>query len=104
MHSPILKLEEDKVVRMRLGLGCERCTLEKTAREFDVSAERIRQHEQEAMRKLYLDSVQMEDLRSAKKAVLAEAVRLVRRLSLGENDKLPQALARLESLGWDPKN
>jgi RNA polymerase primary sigma factor len=48
-----LSPKEEKVIRMRFGIGCEReHTLEEIGQEFDVTRERIRQIEAKALRKL----------------------------------------------------
>jgi len=48
-----LSPREEKVVRLRFGIGCEReHTLEEIGQEFDVSRERIRQIVAKAFRKL----------------------------------------------------
>ena len=44
---------EEKIIRMRFGIGCEReHTLEEIGQEFDVTRERIRQIEAKALRQL----------------------------------------------------
>jgi RNA polymerase primary sigma factor len=49
----ILPPKEEKVIRLRFGIGCEReHTLEEIGQEFDVTRERIRQIEAKALRKL----------------------------------------------------
>jgi RNA polymerase primary sigma factor len=46
----ILSPREEKVIRLRFGIGCEReHTLEEIGREFDVTRERIRQIEAKAL-------------------------------------------------------
>ena len=48
-----LSPKEEKVIRMRFGIGCEReHTLEEIGQEFDVTRERIRQIEAKALRQL----------------------------------------------------
>jgi len=48
-----LSPKEEKVIRLRFGIGCEReHTLEEIGQEFDVTRERIRQIEAKALRKL----------------------------------------------------
>jgi RNA polymerase primary sigma factor len=48
-----LSPKEEKVIRLRFGIGCEReHTLEEIGQEFDVTRERIRQIENKAMNKL----------------------------------------------------
>jgi RNA polymerase primary sigma factor len=48
-----LSPKEEKVVRLRFGIGCEReHTLEEIGQEFDVTRERIRQIEAKALRQL----------------------------------------------------
>ena len=48
-----LSPKEEKVIRMRFGIGCEReHTLEEIGQEFDVTCERIRQIEAKALRQL----------------------------------------------------
>ncbi len=48
-----LSPKEEKVIRLRFGIGCEReHTLEEIGQEFDVTRERIRQIEVKALRKL----------------------------------------------------
>src|ERR1019366_8041114 len=48
-----LSPKEEKVIRMRFGIGCEReNTLEEIGQEFDVTRERIRQIEAQALRQL----------------------------------------------------
>ncbi|HSM79067.1 MAG TPA: RNA polymerase sigma factor RpoD, partial [Bryobacteraceae bacterium] len=48
-----LSPKEEKVIRMRFGIGCEReHTLEDIGQEFDVTRERIRQIEAKALRQL----------------------------------------------------
>jgi len=47
----ILSPREEKVIRLRFGIGCEReHTLEEIGQEFDVTRERIRQIEVKAPR------------------------------------------------------
>jgi RNA polymerase primary sigma factor len=49
----ILSPREEKVIRLRFGIGCEReHTLEEIGQEFDVTRERIRQIEAKALRQL----------------------------------------------------
>jgi RNA polymerase primary sigma factor len=49
----ILSPREEKVIRLRFGIGCEReHTLEEIGQEFDVTRERIRQIEAKALRRL----------------------------------------------------
>ena len=43
---------EAKLLRMRFGIGCEEHTLEEAGKKFEVSRERIRQIEVNALRKL----------------------------------------------------
>jgi RNA polymerase primary sigma factor len=48
-----LSPKEEKVIRLRFGIGCEReHTLEEIGQEFDVTRERIRQIEAKALRQL----------------------------------------------------
>jgi len=48
-----LSLKEERVIRLRFGIGCEReHTLEEIGQEFDVTRERIRQIEAKALRQL----------------------------------------------------
>jgi len=48
-----LSPKEEKVIRMRFGIGCDReHTLEEIGQEFDVTRERIRQIEAKALRQL----------------------------------------------------
>ena len=48
-----LSPKEEKVIRLRFGIGCEReHTLEEIGQEFDVTRERIRQLEAKALRQL----------------------------------------------------
>src|SRR5712692_744324 len=48
-----LSPKEEKVIRLRFGIGCEReHTLEEIGQEFDVTRERIRQIEVKALRQL----------------------------------------------------
>jgi RNA polymerase primary sigma factor len=48
-----LSPREEKVVRLRFGIGCEReHTLEEIGHEFDVTRERIRQIQKKALCKL----------------------------------------------------
>jgi len=48
-----LSAKEEKVIRLRFGIGCEReHTLEEIGQEFDVTRERIRQIEAKALRQL----------------------------------------------------
>jgi RNA polymerase primary sigma factor len=48
-----LSPKEEKVIRMRFGIGCEReHTLEEIGQEFAVTRERIRQIEAKALRAL----------------------------------------------------
>jgi RNA polymerase primary sigma factor len=48
-----LSPREEKVIRLRFGIGCEReHTLEEIGQEFDVTRERIRQIEAKALRRL----------------------------------------------------
>jgi RNA polymerase primary sigma factor len=48
-----LSPKEEKVIRLRFGIGCEReHTLEEIGQEFDVTPERIRQIEEKALRQL----------------------------------------------------
>ena len=48
-----LSPKEEKVIRMRFGIGCEReHTLEEIGQEFDVTRERIRQLQNIALSKL----------------------------------------------------
>ncbi len=48
-----LSLKEERVIRLRFGIGCEReHTLEEIGQEFDVTRERIRQIEAKALRRL----------------------------------------------------
>ena len=48
-----LSPREEKVIRLRFGIGCEReYTLEEIGQEFDVTRERIRQIEVMALRQL----------------------------------------------------
>src|ERR1700677_307678 len=48
-----LSPKEEKVIRLRFGIGCERQhTLEELGQEFDVTRERIRQIEAKALRQL----------------------------------------------------
>jgi RNA polymerase sigma factor (sigma-70 family) len=50
-----LSTKEEKVIRLRFGIGCEReHTLEEIGQEFDVTRERIRQIEAKALRQLRL--------------------------------------------------
>jgi RNA polymerase primary sigma factor len=59
-----LSPKEEKVIRLRFGIGCEReHTLEEIGQEFDVTRERIRQIEAKALRKLRHPS-RSEQLRS----------------------------------------
>jgi RNA polymerase primary sigma factor len=45
--------KEEKVIRLRFGIGCEReHTLEEIGQEFDVTRERIRQIEAKSLRQL----------------------------------------------------
>ncbi len=49
----MLSPKEEKVIRLRFGIGCEReHTLEEIGQEFDVTRERIRQIEARALRHL----------------------------------------------------
>ena len=49
----MLSPKEEKVIRLRFGIGCEReHTLEEIGQEFDVTRERIRQIEAKALRQL----------------------------------------------------
>ena len=49
----ILSPREEKVIRLRFGIGCDRVhTLEEIGQEFDVTRERIRQIEAKALRRL----------------------------------------------------
>jgi RNA polymerase primary sigma factor len=49
----MLSPHEEKVIRMRFGIGCEReYTLEEIARDFGLTRERIRQIESKGLRKL----------------------------------------------------
>ena len=48
-----LSPKEEKVIRLRFGIGCEReHTLEEIGQQFDVTRERIRQIEAKALRQL----------------------------------------------------
>jgi RNA polymerase primary sigma factor len=48
-----LSPREEQVIRMRFGIGCERVyTLEEIGQKFDLTRERIRQIEAEALRQL----------------------------------------------------
>ena len=49
----ILSPREEKVIRLRFGIGCEReHTLDEIGQEFDLTRERIRQIEANALRRL----------------------------------------------------
>ena len=47
-----LNAQEQKVLRMRFGIGCKEHTLEEIGVKFDVTKERIRQIEAKALRKM----------------------------------------------------
>ena len=49
-----LSPKEEKVIRLRFGIGCEDANIrsKKSARNFDVTRERIRQIEAKALRQL----------------------------------------------------
>ena len=47
-----LSPREERILRLRFGIGCPEHTLRDVAEKFDLSADRIRQIEQKALRKL----------------------------------------------------
>jgi RNA polymerase primary sigma factor len=53
MHRAELSAREAQVLRLRFGIGGKNeCTLDEVGKQFNVSRERIRQIEQEALQRL----------------------------------------------------
>jgi RNA polymerase primary sigma factor len=63
----ILSPREERVIRLRFGIGCEReHTLEEIGQEFDLTRERIRQIEADALRRLRAAGQENQSGRSTK--------------------------------------